>query len=87
MLKVEELLKNLQGKSPEEQAKMLSNYYSNKKRKQTVEESRKDVRDKAFMGMKKLTKAQQETLLYDYMLKNISYINNWMKTNHPELKA
>ena len=87
MLKVEDLLKKIEGKSPEEQAKLIANYYSDKKRKATVEESRKATRDKIFVGLKKLTKAQQEALIYEYLSKNTSYIRNWFYTNHAELKV
>ena len=86
-MNINEVLKKLEGKTAEEQAKILSNFYSGKKRKQTVEESRKATRDKCFDGLKKLSKAQQESLLYEYIAKNTSYIRNWVQSNHPELKV
>lgn len=86
MLKIEELLKKLEGKSPEEQAKMVSNYMSDKRRKQTMEETRKGIREQIFNGCKKLSKAQQEALLYEYMGQNTSYIRNWIKSKHPDLE-
>lgn len=87
MMDVKNLLKKLEGKSPEEQAKIVSNFYSDKKRKQTTEEARKATRDMIFAGLKKLTKAQQESYLYEFIAKNDTYIANWMQKNHPELKT
>lgn len=84
MKTIDELLKQIQGKSPEEQAKMVSNYMSDKRRKQTIEETRKTIREQIFNGCKKLSKSQQEAILYEYMGQNTSYIRNWIKTKHPE---
>ena len=85
-MNVNELLKRLDGRSPEEQAKMISNYMCNASRKKTIEDSRADVRNKCFNGCKKLSKAQQISLLYEFLSDNCGYIANWMVKNHPELK-
>lgn len=85
-MNVNELLKRIEGRTPEEQAKMISNYMSNASRKKTVEDSRTDVRAKCFAGCKKLTKQQQISLLYDFLNENHGYISNWMMKNHPELR-
>lgn len=85
-MNVNELLKRLDGRSPEEQAKMISNYMSNATRKKTVEDSRADIRGKCFTGCKKLAKAQQISFLYEFLNENHGYISNWMMKNHPELR-
>lgn len=83
-----DLLKKLEGKTPEEQAKIVSSYVSDRKRKQTIEDERRDVRAKCFSNCKKMTKAQQEALIYEFLAKNHDYFNNkWLRDNHKELFA
>ncbi len=83
-----DLLKKLEGKTPEEQAKIVSNYVSDRKRKQTVEEARRDIRAKCFTNCKKLTKAQQESLIYEFLASNYDYFNGkWLRDNHNDLFA
>ena len=83
-----ELVAKLNGKSAEEQAKIIANYVSAKKKKQTIEEERRDVRDKCFKDAKTLTKAQQISLIYEFLTKNHDYFNNkWLRDNHKELFA
>lgn len=85
MSNVNDLLARIQGRTPEEQAKMISSFMSNAQRKKTVEDSRADLRSKCFAKCKKQTKAQQISLLYDFVAMNYEYIANWMIKNHPEL--
>lgn len=82
---VKALLKKIEGMSAEEQAKVVSAYMSENKRKKTIEENRRDIRNKLFSGCKKLAKAQQEAFIYEFLADNASYINNWMHKKHPEL--
>ena len=83
-----ELLKKLEGKTPEEQAKIVSNYVSDRKRKQTIDDERRDVRSKCFKDAKRLTKAQQESLIYEFLADNYSYFNTqWLSKKHSELFA
>ena len=86
MSNVNDLLARIQGKTPEEQAKMISTYMSNAQRKKTVEDSRADIRTRCFAGCKKLTKQQQISFLYEFLNDNNGYISNWMLKNHPELR-
>lgn len=88
MKNANELVAKLTGKSAEEQAKIIASYVSEKKRKQTVEDQRRDVRSKCFAGIKKLTKAQQESLIYEFLADNHSYFNTqWLAKKHNELFA
>ena len=88
MMKIDELLKKIKDLSPEEQAKAVSTYVSESKRKQTVEEARREVRNKCFEGTKKLTKAQQEALIYEFLNENCKYFNErWLATKHSKLFA
>lgn len=88
MMNASELVAKLNGKSAEEQAKIIANYVSAKKKKQTIEEERRDVRDKCFKDAKTLTKAQQISLIYEFLAKNHDYFNNkWLRDNHKELFA
>jgi len=82
---VNKLLGRIQGKSAEEQAKMIATFVSNSKRKQTVEEARRDVRSKLFTGFKKQSKAQQESYIYEYLAANPTWFQNWLKKKHEEL--
>ena len=84
---IQEVLASVAGLSADEQAKKISEFYADKRRKQTVEDARREVRSKVFGGLKKLTKAQQESLLYEFVGANASYINNWMHKNHKELEV
>lgn len=88
MMNASELVAKLNGKSAEEQAKIIANYVSAKKKKQTIDEERKEVRDKCFKDAKTLTKAQQISLIYEFLAKNHDYFNNkWLRDNHKELFA
>jgi hypothetical protein len=63
MMNASELVAKLNGKSAEEQAKIIANYVSAKKKKQTIDEERKEVRDKCFKDAKTLTKITREKQL------------------------
>ncbi len=81
-----DLLKKLEGKTPEEQAKIVSSYVSDRKRKQTVEEARRDIRNRCFAGCKKPTKAQMESFIYEFLDENSAYVSKrWLPKKHPEL--
>ncbi len=88
MMNASELVAKLNGKSAEEQAKIIANYVSAKKKKQTIEEERKEVRDKCFKDAKTLTKAQQISLIYEFLAINYDYFNNrFLRDKHKELFA
>ena len=88
MMNASELVAKLNGKSAEEQAKLIATYVADKKRKQTIEEERRDIRAKCFANCKKLTKAQQEALIYEFLASNYGYFNsNWLIKNHNDLFA
>lgn len=82
-----DLVEKLKGKTAEEQARMISAYYASKTRKQATEAYRAGVRAKCFAGCKKITKAQQEVYLYEYLEANQGYISNWFVKNKPELRS
>lgn len=82
---VKALLKRIEGMDAEAQAKAVSAFMSENKRKKVVEEHRRDVRTKLFDGMKKMTKEQQIAFIYEYIEENVGYANNWMKKKHPNL--
>lgn len=85
MKNINEVLASVAGKSPEEQAKIISAFYADKRRKQTIDDARRDVRSKCFAGCKKLTKQQQEAFLYEYLSKNANNVNTWLRTAHSEV--
>lgn len=86
MKKIEEVLANVKGLTPEEQAKAIAGFYANKKRKNDIENDRRNIRNKCFDGCKKLTKSQQEAILYEFLASNHEYVNNrWLRKKHPEL--
>lgn len=85
MKNINEVLASVAGRSPEEQAKVISAFYADKRRKQTIDDARRDVRNKCFAGCKKLTKAQQEAFLYEYLSKNANNVNVWLRTAHAEV--
>ena len=88
MMNANELVAKLNGKSAEEQAKLIATYVADKKRKQTIEEERRDIRAKCFSNCKKLTKAQQEALIYEFLASNYDYFNGkWLRDNHNDLFA
>lgn len=83
---VKALLKRIEGMDAEAQAKAVSAFMSENKRKKTIEENRRDVRAKLFAGCKKLTKAQQESLIFEYLNDNHSFFNNkWLREKHGDL--
>ena len=83
---VKALLKRIEGMDAEAQAKAVSAFMSENKRKKTIEENRRDVRAKLFAGCKKLSKAQQESFIFEYLNDNYSFFNNkWLREKHSEL--
>lgn len=88
MMNANELVAKLNGKSAEEQAKIIASYVADKKRKQTIDDVRRDIRSKCFKDAKRLTKAQQESLIYEFLADNYSYFNaQWLAKKHSELFA
>lgn len=89
MMNANELVAKLNGKSAEEQAKIISNYVSNKKKAQTVDDERRDIRNKCFKDVKmKLTKAQQVALIYEFLNENHGYFNGkWLRDKHSDFFA
>lgn len=88
MMNANELVAKLNGRTAEEQAKIIAAYVADKKRKQTVDDIRRDVRGKCFKDAKKLTKAQQESLIYEFLADNHAYFNGqWLRKKHGELFA
>ena len=86
MKSIQDVLASVKGLSPEEQAKAITAFYAEKNRKKTVEDNRREIRNKCFVGCKKLTKTQQEALLYEFLNDNHAYVNNqWLQRKHPEL--
>ena len=86
MKDVKDLLKRIASLDAEQQAKAISNFVSENKRKRNVEDARRDIRAKCFAGCKKLTKAQQEAFLYEFLSDNHAYVNKtWLAKKHPEL--
>lgn len=85
-MKINELLQKINGMNNEEQAAAIAKFYTKKNRKKTIDEARREVRNKVFAGCKKLSKSQQESMLYEFINANAGYINNWMHKQHPELR-
>lgn len=86
MRNIKDVLAKVKGKDADEMAKAITAYYADKNRKKTVEDARREIRNKCFVGCKKLTKTQQEALLYEFLNDNHAYVNNqWLQRKHPEL--
>ena len=85
MKNLQEVIASVQGMDADAQAKAIAAFIAQKNRKKTVEEQRRDIRNKVFAGCKKLTKAQQESLLYEFINANANYINNWLKKNYADV--
>lgn len=87
MKDVKNLLKKIEGMSAEQQAKAISNFVSENKRKRNIEDERRSIRSKCFDGCKKkLTKEQQVAFLYEFLAENHSYFNRqWLAKKHDEL--
>lgn len=85
MTNIEKLIANLQGKSADEQAKAVANFVQRNNRKRTIEDERKETRDTIFKDCKKLTKAQQESYIYEYLAANPVWMSNWLHKKHEEL--
>lgn len=75
MMEMKDLLAKMNGKSADEQAKMLANFVSDSKRKKIVEDERRAIREKLFKDCKKLNKSQQEALIWEYLAENAGYFN------------
>lgn len=84
-MKIEELLAKIDGMDATAKAKAISNYMAANNRKRTVEDARRETRNKCFKNCKKLTKAQQESYLYEFLEANSEYIANWFLRKHPEI--
>lgn len=83
---VKALLKRIEGMDAEAQAKAVSAFMSENRRKKTIEENRKDVRSKCFANCKKLTKEQQISFIYEFLSDNYNFFNNnWLRKNHNDL--
>lgn len=82
---VKGLLEKLKTLDAEKQAKAISNYMAETRRKKTVEDARRDVRSKCFAGCKKVTKQQQESFLYEYLAENAKHVNAWMREKHGDM--
>ena len=85
MKSIKDVLKEVQGLDADAQAKAITAYYAQLQRKKTVEEQRRDVRSLCFAGCKRLTKNQQEAMLYEFLQANHEYINRWLKKNHNDI--
>lgn len=82
-METKDLLKRIEGKTPEQQARIISAYVTNEMKRQTVDAMRKSIRDKCFPG---LNKAQQISLIYEFLGENSGYVyNQWFLRKHPEL--
>lgn len=85
-MNINELLEKIKDKPADEQAKMISNFVTVKKRKATIEDMRKEVRSKVFKNCKdKLTKQQQEAYIYEVLGKNADVVNGWLQTLYPNM--
>lgn len=85
MKNINELLTKINGLDADAQAKAIANFMAANNRKKTVEDARRDTRSKCFAGVtKKLTKQQQESLLYEFLTDNAATVNQWMRRKYPE---
>lgn len=82
---IEKLIANLQGKDADAQAKAIANFMQRSNRKKTIEDERKETRDKIFKDCRRLSKAQQESLIYSYLAENPNWMTNWLHKKHEEL--
>ena len=87
MKDVKNLLKRIEGMSAEQQAKAISNFVSENKRKRNIEDERRSIRGKCFADCKKkLTKEQQIAFLYEFLAENHTYFNKqWLVKKHADL--
>lgn len=85
MKKMDTLLKKLSGMTAEQQAKAITEFAADERRRKTVEDSRKKTREKIFAGAKKLTRAQQESFIYEYLAANPTWMTSWLKKKHEDL--
>lgn len=86
MKSIKDVLASVQGKDADEMARVITAYYADKSRKKTVEDARRDIRNKCFKDCKKLTKTQQEVFIYEFLKENYGFFNNnWLRKHHPDL--
>lgn len=85
-MEMKDLLTKMNGKTADEQAKMLANFVADSKRKKIIDDERKAIRDKIFKDCKKLNKSQQEALIWEFLAENANYINTqFLRKKHAKL--
>lgn len=86
MKNINEVLTANAGKSPEEMAEAIAKFYAAKNRKKTIDDDRRNVRNKMFADCNvKLSKTQQEALLFLYMSEHVAEFRAWLRKEKPEI--